>query len=139
MKKLIVIPILILSLILTACSSDDDSGDTGPQTVNITLEITTSRNTEAIVTRTLNNDIQTENLNNLPYSFTYAQQEVSTGTYLKLTFLENGSYDVGPNGSSWTDYTTELKILVGNNVVESETFTVTESSAGTVRQIEYTF
>lgn len=139
MKKLLLIPILILNLILTACSSDDDSGDTGPQTVNITLEITTSRNTEAIVTRTLNNDTQTENLNSLPYSFTYAQQEVSTGTYLKLTFLENGTYAVGPNGSSWTDYTTELRILVGNDVVESETFTVTESNAGTVRQIEYTF
>lgn len=140
MKKLFLIPALILSIVLTSCSSDDDSGDSGSQTANIKVEIITSRNTSAIVTRTLNNDTQTNDIENLPYSFTYAQQNVSTGTFVKLTFLEDGDYSSSTGGgNSWTDYTAELKISVDNNTVSTQNFSVNQSNSGEIKQIDYTF
>ena len=140
MKKLILLVLTIICIPVMSCSSSDDSsgGSTYPQTVNIKYEVTTSRNSSAIITTTLDNDTDSNTVDNLPFSETYAQTLVNNGSYLKLTYLEDGAYAVGPNGSSWTDYTAELKISVGNNVVKSETFNITEGNSGVVL-IDYTF
>lgn len=134
MKKIVLISLLMSIISLTSCSSDDDNsgGSEYPQTVNIKFDISTTEYTEAIISRTLNNDTQTENIDNLPYSFTYAQQEVNQGTYLKLAFTDNLTQDGGP-----TSYEAELKISVGNEVVKSETFTITD--VGETVLIDYTF
>ena len=139
MKKLLLTLIVVASFSITSCSSDDDNsgGNNYPQTVNIKFDITTTRNSEAIINRTLDNDTEIDQVTSLPYSFTYAQQEVNEGTYLKLTFQDNGTYAVGPSGSTWTDYDAELKISIGNNVVKTETFEIT--SGGGIVQIDYTF
>ncbi len=123
------------TLSLISCSKSDSEY---PKTVNIKYEITTTRNTEATITRTVNNDIQTEIVESLPYSFTYAQEKVEKGTYLKLTFLESGQYEAGQNGSSWTDYEATLNILVDEELVKSETFPVIEFESK-VELVEYTF
>lgn len=138
MKKFILIICVSVSMLFTSCSSDDSSDGNNTQTTNIKYEITTSRNSSAIITVTLNNETQTEEVDNLPYSITYAQTEVSNGTYVKLTYLENGDYVVTPQGSSWTDYTAELKIYSGENVIKSEVFTITENNSG-IKTIDYTF
>lgn len=139
MKKLVLTFIVIASFSMLSCSSDDDNsgGSNFPKTVNIKFDITTTRNSEAIVNRTLNNDTEIDFVPSLPYSFTYAQQEVNEGTYLKLAFQDNGTYAIDETGSSWTNYTAELKISVGNNVVKTETFEITEGIG--VVQIDYTF
>ena len=139
MKKLVLVILCAICLPTMSCSSSDDSsnGD-DPQIVNIKYEVITSRNSSAIITVTLNNEIQTDEVDDLPYDITYAQTEVSDGTYVKLTYLENGDYVVTPQGSSWTDYTAELKIYVDNAVVASEAFPITEGGSG-VKTIDYTF
>lgn len=139
MKKLLFLAIVCL-LMLNSCSSDDDSPNSNePQVVNITFEVTTSRNSEAIITTTINNDTETDNANNLPYSRTYAQTEVDSGTFLELTYLENGSYAASSGGgSSWTDYTATLNISVNNTVVSTQTFDITETTTG-IRRIDFTF
>jgi uncharacterized protein YpmS len=85
MKKLLLIVLVAFSFSITSCSSDDDSanGNNYPQTVNIKFDISTTRNSDAIINRTLNNNTETDEITSLPYSFTYAQQEVNQGTYLK--------------------------------------------------------
>ena len=141
MKKILVILLVVVSTFsMTSCSSDDDNagGNSNyPQTVNIKFDIITTRDSEAIVNRTLNNNTETDNVQNLPYSYTYAQQQVNQGTYLKLTFKDDGSYAIGTGGSSWTDYSAELKISVGDNVVKTQTFDITEGVG--IVQIDYTF
>lgn len=134
MKRTALIFILASIISLTSCSSDDDNsgGNEYPKIVNIKFDITTTESTEAIISRTLNSDTQTENIDTLPYSFTYAQQEVNQGTYLKLSFTDNLAQDGGP-----TSYEAELKISVGNEVVKSETFTITD--VGETVLINYTF
>lgn len=133
MKKLITLTFAILTL--TSCSSDDDSGNSGSQTVNIKFEVITSRNTDAIITTTINNDTQTDEVEDLPFNRTVAQQEVESGDYLKLTYLENGTY--APIPPNWTDYTATLTIYINNNVVKTQDFEIV-SNTGIV-QIEYTF
>jgi uncharacterized protein YxeA len=139
MKKLLLIVLVAFSFSITSCSSDDDSanGNNYPQTVNIKFDISTTRNSDAIINRTLNNNTETDEITSLPYSFTYAQQEVNQGTYLKLTFQDNGVYAATNEGSTWTDYDAELKITVGNNVVKTQTFEMTEGTG--IVQIDYTF
>ncbi|WP_179016796.1 hypothetical protein [Winogradskyella forsetii] len=107
MKKILTLLLVISSLYLTSCSSDDDnsSGNEYPKTVNIKYDITTTQYTDAVVTRTLDNDTQTENFDSFPYSYTYVQQEVNQGTYLKLTFMHNLAQTGGVD-----DYEAELKI-----------------------------
>ena len=136
MKKILTLLLVISSLYLTSCSSDDDnsSGNEYPKTVNIKYDITTTQYTDAVVTRTLDNDTQTENFDSFPYSYTYVQQEVNQGTYLKLTFMHNLAQTGGVD-----DYEAELKITVGNEVVKSETFMITDNDLGVTKQIDYTF
>jgi len=138
MKKTLFL-IAILSLTLTSCSSDDNKSDENeyPKAVNIKFDITTTRNSDAIINRTIDNQTETENVTSLPYSFTYAQQEVNLGTYVKLTFADNGTYIITPQGSTWTDYDAELKITVGTEVVKTQTIQITEG-IGNV-QVDYTF
>ena len=136
MKKILTLLLVISSLYLTSCSSDDDnsSGNEYPKTVNIKNDITTTQYTDAVVTRTLDNDTQTENFDSFPYSHTYSQQVVNQGTYLKLTFMHNLAQTGGVD-----DYEAELKITVGNEVVKSETFMITDNDLGVTKQIDYTF
>lgn len=140
MNKLFQIILVFALLPLVSCSSDDDSSNESnyPQTVNIKYEVTTSRNTSAIITTTLDNNTESNTADSLPFSDTYAQTEVNIGTYVKITYLENGIYAVGPNGSNWTDYEAELKIYVNNEVVKSQTIEITENNVG-VEMIDYTF
>jgi len=138
MKKILFL-LTIVGFTIASCSSDDDNsgGNNYPKTVNIKFDITTTRNSEAIVNRTLDNDTQTDNITSLPYSFSYTQQEVNLGTYLKLTYADNGVYIVTPQGSNWTDYDVELKITIGTEVVKTETIQITEG-IGNV-QVDYIF
>lgn len=73
MKKLILLTFAIVSLTMTSCSSNDDSGNNDSQTENVKFEVTTSRNTSAIIASTIKNDTQTDDVDNLPFSITYAQ------------------------------------------------------------------
>ncbi len=137
MKKLLLILLVASCFSITSCSSDDDNseGNNYPQTVNIKFDITTTQYTYAVVSRTLNNDTQTEeDFDSFPYSFTYVQQEVNQGTYLKLTFM----HDLGQDGG-FDDYEAELKITVENEVVKSETFMITNDDLGVTKQIDFTF
>lgn len=139
LKTIALILLTISNLTIISCSSDNGSSDGNnyPKIVNIKFEITTSRNSEAIVNRTLNNDTEADFVGSLPYSFTYAQQEVNENDYLKLTYQDNGIYFVDENGSNWTDYNAVLKILVDNSVVEIQTFEIIEGSGAVY--IDYTF
>lgn len=141
-KEILVLTLVVAisSLSLNSCSSNDDSSSRNeyPKTVNIKFEITTSRNSQAIISTTLNNNTETENVDNLPFSKTLAQTQVNVGTYLKLTYIENGLIIVTPDGTNWTDYSAELKIYVNNVVVKTQTFSMTESD-NTVKEINYTF
>ncbi len=143
MKKIVLFAFVISSLIVASCSSDDDSNPVEtseyPQTVNIKYEVTTSRNSEAIITTTIDNDTQTETINNLPFDTSKIQVEVNNGTYLKLTYLEDGSYIATSDGqTSWTDYEAVLNIYVNNEKVKTATFNITENNSG-VKTIDYTF
>ncbi|MEH1007049.1 hypothetical protein [Winogradskyella sp. ECml5-4] len=141
MKKILLLVFVISSLTFNSCSSDDNSsnGSEYPKTVNIKFEVIASRNSEAIINRTINNDTQIDNADNLPYTFSYTQTEVNNGTYLKMTYLENGNYTATTGGgTSWTDYTAELNIYVDNLIVKTQTFNITASDFG-VKEIDYTF
>lgn len=137
MRFLILVSILVV--LLPSCSPDENDPNVNeyPKLENLKFDVITSRNTDAIISRTLNNDTEIDTIESLPYSYTYVEEEVNQNTYLKLVYAENGVYVAGEGISNWTDYTTELKILVGNEVVKSEMFTV-EEGGGNV-QIDYTF
>lgn len=140
MKKILTFAILLSSIFIASCSSDDDNsnGNNYPQTLNIKYEITTTLNRESIINQTLNNNTETFITSSFPYSHTYAQQEVNQGTYLKLSYQDDDVVLIGTgSGSSWVDYEAELKIFVNNNIVKAETFTI-EEATGTV-EIDYTF
>ncbi|HPF12379.1 MAG TPA: hypothetical protein PLP62_13055 [Flavobacteriaceae bacterium] len=129
--------VLMGCLIQSSCASDDSNPEY-PKTVNIKFEVTTTRNSEAIITLTLNNQTETVVVESLPFSNTYAQTSVDAGTFLKLTYLENGIYVSGTGGvNSWTDYSAQLTITVGSEVVKSQSFEVTENTG--ILQIDYTF
>lgn len=59
-KAIVLILLAILNITTLSCSSDNGSsgGNNYPKTLNIKFEITTTRNSEAIVNRTLNNDTE---------------------------------------------------------------------------------
>jgi len=135
MKKLVLFVFFLSTLCFISCSKNDSEY---PKSVNIKYEITTTRNTTAMISRTVNNETIDETIENLPYSFTYAQESVDEGTYLKLTFLEYGDYEVGQNGSTWTDYEATLSILVDEEVVKTQTFPMIEFESK-LEQIDYTF
>ena len=137
MNKTALIIVLIVSLFTLSCSKKDSDSEY-PKTVNIKFDVTTSRNTEAIISTTLNNETETENVDSLPFSITYAQTEVDEGTYLKLSYKEDGIYTSGTGGiDTWTDYTAELKIYVDNQVVKTQSFEISEN-VGLI-QVDYTF
>ncbi|MDG5492495.1 hypothetical protein [Psychroserpens sp. SPM9] len=131
--------ILFFSCLIISCIPDDSDsgGDDGPITANIRFEVVTTRNSEAVITTTIDNETDTENVENLPFSLTYSQTEIEAGTYLRLTYLENGSYSVSEEGSSWTDYSAVLTIYINNSVAATETFDITEDNSG-VKQIDLT-
>ena len=132
--RILILFILLLPLWMCSCSDDDGN----LRTVNIKLEVITSNNPEAKITTTLNNDLRTEEVEALPYSYTYAQQEVETGTFVKLTYLDISDVIAGPGGqTSWVDYDATLNISVDNAVVSTKTLVVTEGSG--VLEIDYTF
>ncbi len=137
MKKIFFLLIAFTGISLLSCSDEDPIIEEYPKTVNIKFEITTTRNTAAIIDRTFNNDTQTDEVEDLPYSFTYAQQEVNRGSYFKLNYKENGDYPSEPGSSSWTDYDATLKILVDDEVVKNETFMI-QIGTGIV-EVDYTF
>ncbi|MFC0605213.1 hypothetical protein [Winogradskyella pulchriflava] len=131
MKKVLLFVITLSFLTLNSCSSssDDDSGGSNyPQTVNIKFEAlaNTGGNLQVLAT-TIDNDSE-DHLETLPFSYTYAQQEVNIGTYLKVQF-QTQSFTIGEE--------IELKILVDNQSVKSEVFTITQENQ--VGSIEYTF
>lgn len=139
MKKILFLAVLVLSVCYSCIPDDSDSGadPDGPITANIKFEVVATRNSEAVITTTIDNTTETENADSLPFSLTYAQTEIETGTYLKLSFLENGTYNVTPEGSSWTDYTAILTIYIDNAAVKTESFEITEGDSG-VKQIDLT-
>ncbi|MCD2260485.1 hypothetical protein [Psychroserpens luteolus] len=140
MKKILLLVVLMCSINYSCLPDDSDSGadPDGPVISNIRFEVTTTRNTAAIITTTINNDTQTDEVENLPFSLTYAQVEIESGTYFQLTFLENGVYNVTPEGSSWTDYTAVLNIYIDEVLVRTDIFNVNEDNASTIREIDLT-
>lgn len=124
-------------LLLSACSSDDEY----PKTVNIKFEINTSNNPEGEITTTINNTSEVEEIESFPYSRAYTQQEVTAGTYLKLTLDDNSDCPsiIDPTNptSNNCDFTAELSILVDNEVVQTTSFEL-NADVGLVF-IEYTF
>ncbi|WP_298903655.1 hypothetical protein [uncultured Psychroserpens sp.] len=141
MKKILLLMLFVCSITYSCLPDDSDSGaePDGPTISNIKFEVTTTRNTEGIITTTINNDTETEEVENLPYSRTYAQVELESGIYFKLTFLENGTYSASSGGgTSWTDYTAVLTISIDNVVVRTEIFNINEDNASTVREIDLT-
>ena len=141
MKKILFLMLLMCSITYSCLPDDSDSGaePAGPTISNIKFEVTTTRNSEAIITTTINNDTETDEVENLPFSRTYAQVELESGIYFKLTFLENGTYSASSGGeTSWTDYTAVLTISIDNVVVRTEIFNINEDNASTVREIDLT-
>lgn len=137
MKKFLLLAILALSVTYSCIPDDSDSGaDDGPITANIRFEVVATRNTEAIIETTIDDVTDTEEADSLPFNLTYPQTEVEAGTYLQLTYLENGTYNVTPDGSSWTDYSVILTIYLNNIAAASETFDVVEGDG--VKQIDFT-
>lgn len=138
MKTYVIALLSLLCISISSCTDcDDDSGSTAQQIMNITYEVTTTRNTEAIINRTLDNNTIMDRVSSLPYNYTYTQQPVTSGTYSKISFQDDGSYAVTSSGSSWTDYTATLVIRADNNIVKTQDFQITENT-GTVL-IEHTF
>jgi len=133
MKKLIPFFLTILCITLYSCSFDEEPTT---RTVNIKFDVSTSRNTEAMIDRTIDDDIQSESVENMPYSFTKTQQVIDVGTFLKLAYLESGEYLATSSGeTTWTDYSLTLSILIDDEIVETETFEINQSSG--VKAIEY--
>ena len=138
MKKFLLLAILVLSVTYSCLPDDSDSGaDDGPITANIRFEVVTTRNSEAIIKTTIDNETDTEEAENLPFNKTYAQTEVEAGTYLKLSFVENGTYVVTNEGSSFTDYTAILNIYLNNVLAATESYDITEGDTG-VKQVDFT-
>jgi len=125
---------LVMGLILFtffSCKSDDDSTSQSeyPKTVNIKFEVLSETNAGVLtITTTIDNDSQ-EHLGSFPFSFAATQQEATIGTYIKLTYY-NGN---GP----LEEHEAELRIYVNDEIVSSETFSVSESN--NLVFIEYTF
>ena len=135
MKTTRILTILLLCITLFSCNSDDDScncnDDTNnteyPKTVNIKYEVLANTgHFLQIINTTLNNDNQ-EHIEVLPFIFSYTQQEVNVGTYVKLAFVTQ----------SFDEDNLELRILVDNEVVASQVFTITTQNQAGI--IEYTF
>ncbi|WP_299336002.1 hypothetical protein [uncultured Psychroserpens sp.] len=135
MKKLLLLAVLVSCISYSCIPDDSDSGadPEGPITANIRFEVVTSRSTDAIITTTIDETTETENVDEsgLPYSKTIADVELESGTFIRLAFLEDGSYVVTPEGSSWTDYNVILSIFADNVLARTETFLVTEDDSGT--------
>jgi hypothetical protein len=130
MKKLMLIYFVVSSLSIISCSSNDDSsnGNEYPKTVNIKFEViaNTGGNLQEVET-SINNE-KIDHLVTLPFTYTYTQQEVNAGTYLKVQF-QTLSFTNGEN--------IELRILVDNQTVENNIITITQENQ--VGFIEYTF
>lgn len=140
MKKFLLLILIALSTTFSCIPDDSDSGadPEGPITANIRFEVSTTRETEAVITTTIDDVTDSENVTEFPFSLNYANTEVEVGTFLRLTFLEDGSYVVDDEGSSWTDYTAVLTIFVNNIPAQTELFSITEEDAG-LRDIVFTF
>lgn len=140
MKKFLLLTLIALSTTYSCIPDDSDSGGDpeGPITANIRFEVSTTRATEAVVTTTIDDATESEDVTDFPYSRNYANTEVEVGTFLRLTFLENGTYVVDDQGSNWTDYTAVLTIYVNNTPAQTELFTITEDDAG-LRDVVFTF
>ncbi len=126
-------------LLFTACKSDDEY----PKTVNIKFEISTSNNPEAEITTTINNNSEIEEIESFPYSRAYTQQEVTAGTYLKLTLDDRSDCatiedptDPNPNPTN-CDFRADLSILIDNEVVKTGSFEL--NSDVNLVLIDYTF
>ncbi|MEH6536439.1 MAG: hypothetical protein V7719_08615 [Psychroserpens sp.] len=138
MKKLLLLAILVLSVTYSCTPDDSDSGAIdGPITANIRFEVVATRSSEAIITTTIDDETETEEVESLPFNKTFSQTEVELGTFLQLTYLENGTYNVTPDGSSWTDYTVILTIYINNTAASIGTFVITEGDSE-VKQIDFT-
>lgn len=135
MKTTRIFTVLLLCLTLLSCNSDDDSCNCNddennteyPKIVNIKYEVLANTgNLLQVINTTLNNDNQ-EHIAVMPFIFSYTQQEVNVGTYVKLAFLTQ----------TFDEDSLELRILVDNEVVASQVFNITtQNQAGF---IEYTF
>ena len=135
MKKNFLLFSLLFSgavLLCCACTSDDNLAEY-PKTVNVKFEMTIVGGADAIITTTINNAAETEDIDGFPYSRTYTQQTVEKGTYLKMEAEDNTPCASGVN----CDYTAELSISVDNEVVKTEMFSMDGSIQ--VAIIDYTF
>ena len=135
MKKIVFILLALPLFALNSCKSDDAS-NAYPKTVNIKYEVITTNGNVGYINRTINN-ATVEEFPVFPYSFTYAQEVVELGTYLKLTYTGDNGVVVEPNPMPTPSYEVELKISVDNEVVASETATVTPNTGQVI--LDYTF
>ncbi len=134
MKKILFILMVLPLFALNSCKSDDAS-NAYPKTVNIKYEVITTNGKVGYVNRTINNET-IEEFPVFPYSFTYAQESVEVGTYLKLTYTGDNEIVVEPNPMPMI-YEVELKISVDNEVVASETTSVDPNTGQVI--LDYTF
>jgi len=129
MKTNYYLTIGLILLTFFSCKSDDDSNQSEyPKTVNIKFEVVSDASLGGDFTTVIDNDSQ-DHFSGFPFSFSSTQQEVNIGTYLKLIYSQN----ISP----FDEHNAELRILVNNELVVSETFFITEDNNSGF--IEYTF
>lgn len=132
MKKFISLFLAVFCSISISCSSDDNSIK-DVKTGNVKFEVLVSQNRDSkIVTKI--NSVSTSEINQLfPYSKSYSNVELKSGTVLEVIFVDNTSI---VSGSTFS-YNLELKIAIDNVYVKTETYTVTENSIQSSFSINY--
>ena len=124
--------ILILAIVFS-CSSDDGGvtgGSAFPKTTTINFEVTTTDNRDASITTTVNDVDVLELSSSSPYIKPYENIVVSLQSTFKLNYV-----DLSP--MPFVEYQATLSIKDINDIVKSQTFTVSEQ--GQEFEIEYMF
>ncbi len=139
MKKLLLI---LLTISLVSCSSDDNNQEQGPsrypKTVDIRFQVTPAIANESIATITIGDEQIIDELQevDLPFNFTSLQKTVNLGTGLTLKFTDDTAVSTMPT-DPWQDYDAVLKIFVDNEEVVNETIEVTQQEPSV--SVTYTF
>lgn len=138
MKK--ILQILLLTFVITSCSTDDDSSKKYPQQQNITFFVASTDNSRLsnIEFEIMNSEVEVSHSSysnvHLPLTKHYLNHKIKEFTILEITYIDNSG---GAVGVPFEPYTVTLIINLGSEVIAEKEFTVTES--GHVDFVNYSF
>lgn len=133
-----ILTLLICSMVMFACSSDDNSESWAVENVDITFNVISSDNSRvsdiscSIEGKGISAGDQSYSNEHLPYSKAYIDHNIASETVMTLNFTDDTSAD----GSVFEPYSVTLYIaLDGEQVTEKQ---VTIEEEGTAESLTYT-